>query len=153
VQIPIKPYLVRIYVGSLVFFVLNKLLLRPLVADRPVPAWMDVVLYSSPNLIEAVMGMTTVAVLLLLARERLGRRWAQASDAAVYAATAFLAGTYVLTQEFKLHDLGGRNVYDPLDAVASCVGVGLMWLLFLRCGVLADGPSQAVARVPRRRKD
>ena len=48
----------------------------------------------------------------------------------------------MLTQEFKLHNLGGNNVYDPYDVVASIVGlVGMFWLVS-RFGVLkgASGP-------------
>jgi hypothetical protein len=146
VRIPIRRYLVRLYLASLGFFVLNKLVLRPLLSDAEIPSWLEVVLYSSPNLIEAVMGTTTVAVLLLLARQRLGGRWAEVSDLVVYSVAAVLAGTWVLTQEFKLHDLGGRNVYDPLDAVASAVGVALMWLIFVRFGVLEDESPRSTPR-------
>lgn len=83
--------------------------------------------------------MTTVAVMLLVLRRRVGPVVTWASDGVVYSVAAVLTGTYVLTQEFKLHDLGGRNVFDPWDAVASGIGVVIIWLLFLRWGVLDDG--------------
>ena len=145
-QIPIKRYLIRLYLGALAFFVVNKFVIRALTADAAVPGWLEVVTLSSPNLVEAIVGTTNVAVLLLLARRHLGQRWAAVSDSAVYTTAALLAATFVLTQEFKLHDLGGRNVYDPLDAVASGIGVVAMWLLFHRYGVLKDHPA---GRVPR----
>lgn len=137
-DLPIKSYLFRLYVGALGFFAVNKLIIRPVTSDASVPRWLEVLIYSSPNLVEAVVGMTTVAVLLLLARRRVGRGWSWASDSVIYGLSALLAGSYVLSQEFKLHDLGGRNVFDPLDAAASAVGVVAMWGLFLRYGVLVE---------------
>lgn len=141
-HIPVKPYVVRLYLGALGFFLVNKFVVRPLTLHSALPRWVEVVVYSSPNLMEAIVGMTVIAVLLLLARRRYPRFRAWTSELTVYALTAGLAGTFVLTQEFKLHDLGGRNVYDPWDAVASAVGVVVMWAVFSHFGVLKPVPSR-----------
>lgn len=63
-------------------------------------------------------------------------RFNRIPDLAVYLLATIIAGTYVLTQEFNLHALGGRNVYDPYDAVASLIGLVGMFLLFWRRGVI-----------------
>ena len=34
----------------------------------------------------------------------------------------------MLSQEFGLHALGGENVVDPLDAVASAVGLAVAYV-------------------------
>ena len=135
-RLPIKPYLVRLYLAAFAYFFVNKFLLRPIVTDAQAPRWLDIVVYSSPNLVEAILGMTVVATVLMLGLQRYWRDKALASDTVVYTVAALLVGAYVLTQEFKLHNLGGRNVYDPIDALASGVGVLMMWAIFCRFGVL-----------------
>jgi len=41
----------------------------------------------------------------------------------IYITATILASIYVITQEFKIHDLGGRNIYDPNDVVFSIIGL------------------------------
>lgn len=130
----LKPYVIRVYLGALVVFLVNKFVVRPLTRGVDLNVGVEVFIYSSPNALEAIVGTTNIVVLLLFARARLGRSW---RDASLYTLGALVAAVFVLTQEFRLHDLGGRNVYDPLDAVASVLGVLLMWGLFLRYGVLS----------------
>lgn len=134
----LKPYLIRLYLSSLGVFFLTKLVVRPAIRGWEVPAWIEIVAYSMPNAVEAVVGMTNVAVLILLVRHRYGASWSWLTDRVVWTLTVLIAGTFVLTQEFGVHDLGGNNVTDPWDALASVLGIALMWFLFARFGVAND---------------
>jgi hypothetical protein len=48
-----------------------------------------------------------------------------------------IAGTYVLAQEFKLHSVGGNNVYDFNDVLASILGLVVVYLMLTRFGFIA----------------
>ena len=39
------------------------------------------------------------------------------------------AAVYVILQEFKIHNLGGENVYDPYDVVFSVIGLITAYLI------------------------
>lgn len=43
-----------------------------------------------------------------------------------------LAGIYVITQELKVHNLGGNNVFDPNDVVFSCIGLLIGYMIIIR---------------------
>jgi hypothetical protein len=49
----------------------------------------------------------------------------------VYSIAVLIAGVYVLLQEFKVHDLGGANVFDLYDVVFSCLGLILVYLYLI----------------------
>ena len=91
---------------------------------------------SVPNTFEAIIGMSTVTALLMRAKLHFSPRLERIPNLAIYLLGTVVVGTYVLTQEFKLHDLGGRNVYDPYDVAASILGLVGMFLLFWRYGIL-----------------
>ena len=141
-ELNIKPYLVRLFLGAFIFFVLNKVFLRPLVLENDVPAWLDVFVLSVPNTIESIFGMSLVGGILMVARQRFYGSVGSVTRLAVYLVTLVLVGMYVLTQEFKLHNLGGNNVYDPNDVIASVVGMIVMFVLFVRFGITVEpGPD------------
>ena len=140
----LQPYLRRLYVATFVLFVANKFVLRPFVLESDFGSLWVILVGSLPNACEAVFGVGNAAVLLMLLKQRTSPRWDRVPDLAVYALATLGAGIYVLTQEFKLHNLGGNNVYDPYDVVASIVGlVGMFWLV-TRFGLLdgGDGAGQ-----------
>ena len=90
---------------------------------------------SAPNTFEAIIGMSTVAALLMRAK-LFSPRFRGHPESYDLSLSDGCDGDYVLTQEFKLHDLGGRNVYDPYDVVASIVGLVGTLLCFWRYGFL-----------------
>jgi len=45
-----------------------------------------------------------------------------------------LAAIYILSQELKFHNLGGNNVYDPYDLMASIVGLAITFVVMQRFG-------------------
>ncbi len=90
------------------------------------------ILYSFPNFAEAIIGSMTVAMALLMANERFLNRGL--SPHLIYALSILSAGAYVLSQELKIHNLGGNNIFDPMDVLFSICGLicSLVLLLFLR---------------------
>lgn len=115
--------LARIQALVLILFVLNKFLLRPYVLKGDLPAFAEIFVFSFPNLCEAVIGTITITYIALVLRDKGFPGFANLSDKLLYLGVTLVAGTYVILQEFKIHNLGGRNVYDPYDVLFSIVGL------------------------------
>lgn len=122
-QFRIKPYLKILYLALFIVFILNKTTIRPWVLEHDFPEWMNIFVLSLPNFIEAVLGGITLTAILLLLSKRLARNGRLIPDKAIVIISCLVASTYVITQELKIHNLGGRNVYDPYDLVASVIGL------------------------------
>lgn len=135
-SIRIKTYILRLYLAVFILFIVNKFVLRPFVLDHDFPAFLQIFVLSVPNTFEAIIGMSNVVGLLMAAKLYFSPRFDGIPTLALYLFATVLAGTYVLTQEFKLHNMGGRNTYDPYDVVASIIGIVGMLLVFWRYGVL-----------------
>ena len=65
---------------------------------------------------------------------------AEIKNATIYVIATFLAAIYVILQEFKIHNLGGRNIYDPYDVIFSVLGLiaAYLLLLFLKPRIVAE---------------
>lgn len=131
----LKPYMLRLYFGTLLLFILNKFMIRPFVLARELPEIFTVVVFSLPNACEAIMGLSCVAGILLYFKHRSSSGFGQISDGVVYLIALVLASAYVITQEFNLHHLGGENTYDPYDVVASVLGLLTTYLVISRFGI------------------
>ena len=132
---------------ALVVFVLNKLVLRPWVLERDSAEALVVLVNSLPNFIEAIMGTLLLTVMALQLRTRFRERLGRLNDSSVYLIASALTGLYVVSQELKFHNLGGNNVYDPYDLLASLLGLSLVNMVFHKYGVARE-PSN-----PRSRTD
>jgi len=135
----LRRWVLATYVGLMGVFVANRFVLRPWVVERGGPEGALVVVFSVPNFVEAVMGTLVLTALGLLARARYPDRLGRVSEETVQVGATALAGIYVLTQEFGIHDLGGANVVDPWDAVASVLGLVVALICMRRWGVLRGG--------------
>jgi len=129
------------YVGLMGVFVANRFVLRPWVVERGGPEGALVVVFSVPNFVEAVMGTLVLTALGLLARARYPDRLGRVSEETVQVGASALAGTYVVSQELGLHDLGGANVVDPWDVGASLLGLIVALGCMRRWGVLRGGAA------------
>ena len=138
-ELRLRWYVRVLFVAAFVVFVVNKLVVRPLLGSQVLPEPLMVLTYSVPNFCEAVMGLTIVSGLLLWARLRGFAVLRALGKTSIQWLAIAVASIYVLTQEVGLHSLGGNNVYDPNDIVASLLGLALTAALFLRYGVLDDG--------------
>lgn len=116
----------RVILLVVVLFIANKLYLRPLVLASDTVAWLEVLVLSVPNFFEAICGSLMLMNLGLMAKRydaRIQKSWLLLSVMTV-------ATVYVVTQELKWHNLGGRNVYDPFDLLFSGIGLvaAALWL-------------------------
>ena len=130
----VKPYVIRLYLGSILLFVLVKGAIRPWVLAGDFWVGFDIFVLSFPNFVEAIVGMSNVYGLLLFATHRDGLGMGRRSDPSLLLAAVVLTGAFVLSQEFGLHNLGGNNVTDLYDVAASIVGIGLMAAVFSKFG-------------------
>lgn len=139
----IKPYLPRLYLAVFIIFIINKLGMRSYVLEHEFPNFAKTIVLSLPNMCEAILGMNMVAGLLLATKLHFSSYFEWVSNRLVYLLAMLLTGTYVLTQEYELHNLGGNNVYDPYDVAASIIGLLGMVIVFSRFGVIEKTDSAA----------
>ncbi len=116
-------------------FVVNKLLLRPWITEMEIQGFVVLFSYSLPNFIEAIMGSFIVTGFLTY----YGNSWFRSKTLLELTGVA-VAGIYVVTQELKIHNLGGNNVYDPYDLFASILGLVFSYVIISRFGIL-KGPA------------
>lgn len=101
--------------------------IRSSVLATDAPAFFKLFLLSFPNFCEAIVGILTLTMLgLYLSRGR------GIKTNLIYIAATILAAIYVITQEFKIHNLGGKNIYDPNDVIFSLVGLAVGFILVYR---------------------
>ncbi|MEZ4699180.1 MAG: hypothetical protein R2834_02530 [Rhodothermales bacterium] len=118
--------------------VLVKLIVRPWVLSRDTSPVLEIIALSFPSLIEAIVVLTIVFGLVSAGKAYALPVLRRLSRPVLLALSVVLVGTYVLTQELSPQNLGGANVVDPWDIVASLVGLAVMSLLFARYGMLED---------------
>ncbi|MBX2872408.1 MAG: hypothetical protein KTR30_09920 [Saprospiraceae bacterium] len=107
----------RIQLLIIVVFVIGKAI-RPSILETQAPEFFKIFLLSFPNFCESVIGVLTLTMLGLYANRRL-----KLSNQAIYIIATLLAAVYVITQEFRIHNLGGKNIYDPNDVIFSVIGL------------------------------
>lgn len=115
---------IQIVVGAM--FVFFKAIRSNVLASNP-PEFVQVFLLSFPNFCEGVVGVLTLTMLGLYFNKKL-----KISNEIIYATATILAAIFVITQEMKIHNLGGNNVYDPNDVVFSIVGLFVGFIIIKR---------------------
>jgi hypothetical protein len=88
-----------------------------------VPDFFLIVTYSIPNLVEAIIGTLILTGILLQIRQHFNKKFGSIKDTYIHILAVCIASIYVISQELKFHNLGGNNVYDPYDIVASLIGL------------------------------
>lgn len=119
--------LLRIQLGVIVSFVLVKFLLRPFVLEQRYTGISKIFVLSYPNFCEAIVGTIMLTYLLLIAKATSKRL--KIKEQYLYGIAVLLSATYVVLQELKVHNLGGENVYDPLDVLFSIFGLIFAYIL------------------------
>jgi len=109
-------------------------MLRPWILAQESPQFLRVIAWSLPNFIEAVFGCIIITGLLFIIRLRFPPIFKAFNEKQLYFIAVLLTSIYVLTQEIKWHNLGGRNVYDPNDFIASILGLLFILSIFCRYG-------------------
>ncbi|WP_299312037.1 hypothetical protein [uncultured Aquimarina sp.] len=122
--------LVRIQVFLVILFLVFKFI-RPTVLNSDSPEWIKITLLSLPNFFEAFIGtLILTGIGLYLNLRTLGRK-RQIKRNLIYAMAPIIAGVYAITQELKLHNLGGNNVYDVNDLIFSVIGLIIGYLIVI----------------------
>lgn len=117
--------LLRINLGIIISFIIVKFLLRPYVINNDYPGFVKIFVLSYPNFCEAVVGTILLTFMLLI----LNNRTKKISEQLVYLIAVLLAAVYVILQEFKIHNLGGVNIYDPYDVLFSVIGLVAIYFI------------------------
>ncbi len=133
-QLLIKRTIRLIFLIAFFSFFLNKFALRPWILAQESPQFLKIIVWSLPNFIEAIFGGIIITGLLFLLQMKIPSFLNQLRDKDIYLLAILLAGIYVLTQEVKWHNLGGRNVYDPNDFIASILGLLFIFGVFCKYG-------------------
>jgi hypothetical protein len=134
----IKIYVRIIFWVSFVVFILNKRYLRPWIAKSNLPEAFSIITYSLPNFIEAILGTILVTGIVFQIRKHLN---SNAKDNIIYIISVLLTSIYVISQELKYHNLGGNNVYDPNDLIASILGLIAMLVMFYFFGFIVKSKA------------
>ncbi|WP_299106399.1 hypothetical protein [uncultured Tenacibaculum sp.] len=122
--------LARIQILFIVLFAFFKFI-RPPVLKSNAFDWIKIALLSLPNFFEGVIGVLTLTAMLLYLNSRFLTKKQQVKEFLVYGIALILAGIYVITQEFKIHNLGGENVYDKNDVIFSIIGLTVGYLIIV----------------------
>ena len=138
-EMPIKSYIRYLYGLALLVFILNKFFFRPWVLETNQAEVLQILVLSLPNFIEGLMGSILLTGLLSLAKYREVKPFRELKDAYIYLLAVGMATLYVTTQEMKWHNLGGNNVYDPNDVIASILGLGTAFWVLQRFGYVNHG--------------
>jgi hypothetical protein len=108
-------------------------MLRPFVLDNDLDGFTNVFVLSFPNLCEAILGTLLLTNIALVVNTKWFKEY-RIKTFFIYPTVVLLAAIYVITQELKIHNLGGRNVYDLNDVLFSIIGLflALVYLLIKR---------------------
>jgi len=126
-EITIKKYVRYLFGVAILVFFLNKFLLRPWVLKNEMLEFFQIIVLSIPNLIEAIVGTLLLTGILLQLKHRFNEKIGHIKDEYLYLVAVSLAAVYSVSQEFKFHNFGGNNVYDPYDVIASFIGLGMTY--------------------------
>ncbi|MEP3479228.1 MAG: hypothetical protein ABJZ55_08280 [Fuerstiella sp.] len=115
----------RIMLGVIMIYLFNKFALRPHVLNNQLSGLIKTIAFSLPNFCEAVCGTILLTNIALVANTRLLSPQHRFGLSTIYFTTTSSAAVYVILQELKIHNLGGRNVYDVHDLEFSVIGLTL----------------------------
>lgn len=120
-----------IHWGVTISFVIVKAVMRPLVLESNSLELLQIFVLSYPNFCEAIIGSFVLVVMVKFINEQWLNKKYRISDKGTNILSLSLAAIYVITQELKIHNLGGQNVYDPFDILFSLIGLLIAYLLLM----------------------
>ncbi len=138
----LRKQIIYIFLGAFVLFVLNKFVFRPYILAGDFPSVIRHLVLSFPNFAEAVMGMLVVTGILFRAKQYRNKIFKKIESGKVYLVAALFTALYTLSQELRFHNLGGNNIYDPYDLVASILGIVTIYLYLNRTGFVNSVPEE-----------
>ena len=117
--------LIRIVMIVVILFILNKIYIRPIIIAGEYPSIMKIFVLSIPNFYEAVCGSFMLTVLGITLNMKVIPQAKRISENSILSIAITFSSIYVITQELKIHNIGGRNVYDPYDLIFSIAGISV----------------------------
>lgn len=123
--------ILRIMIFVIAAFLFNKFALRPYVLEHHFPEFVNIFVLSFPNLCEAILGTLLLTNIGLVFTTKFLHADTKIKGAVLYSIVVLVAAVYVILQELKIHNLGGRNVYDPFDVLFSIIGLIITYLFLL----------------------
>ncbi len=137
-ELRVKKYIRYLFGIALLVFGLNKFILRPWLLEHDAPNFFLILTFSIPNFVEAIVGTVVLTGIFLRIRNSLSDKIASVKDVYIHILAVSTAALYVITQELKIHNLGGNNIYDPNDLIASIIGLVLTFGLIQVFGFIED---------------
>ncbi|MGI9549985.1 MAG: hypothetical protein ACR2MT_02200 [Aurantibacter sp.] len=132
-EMTVKKYIRYLFGTVFILFILNKFYLRPWVLENELPELFQIFVFSIPNLIEAILGTIILTGILLQLRQYSNKK---IKDSSIYLIAVGISSLYVISQELKFHNLGGNNVYDPYDLIASIIGLLMTFMIIRKFGFI-----------------
>jgi uncharacterized membrane protein YadS len=121
--------LVRLQIVLVVLFIFFKAI-RPSALNSDSPEQFKTMLLSLPNFFESVIGTLLLTAIGLVLNSKLNAA-RQVRPQIVYIVAVAAGGVYVVTQELKIHNIGGENVYDQNDVIYSLIGLVSAYLMII----------------------
>lgn len=84
------------------------------------------------------MGTLVLTGIFMRARNHFNNKLGAVKDIYVHILAVSAAALYVITQELKIHNLGGNNIYDPNDLIASIIGLIFTFVVIQLFGFTKD---------------
>lgn len=122
------------WINFLLFFVL-KIWFRPWVREQEGLEFLKVFANSFPNFVEAYLGTFTITAFFLIAKIKNYSWFKTLKNRVIYLFSTALAAIFVITQEMKFHNLGGVNIYDFNDVIASVIGLVFIFSMLNLYGI------------------
>ena len=120
--------LARIQMVFILLFAFFKFI-RPTVLDSNASEIFKIILLSLPNFFEGVIGTLVLTAIGLYLNARVLTK--QIKRQLIYIMATILAAIYVITQELKIHNLGGNNVFDINDIIFSIIGLAVGFTMIM----------------------
>lgn len=146
-EIPIKKHIRYLFGIAFLVFILNKLYLRSWILENSTKDIFVTITYSKPNLIEAIIGTLILTGILFHVRLYFYKKFGSIKDTSIHLLAVSIASIYVISQELKFHNLGGNNVYDPYDIVASVIGLVAVFVIIQLFGFIDVEKNDAMNKV------
>lgn len=125
----------NLYAANFVLFFILKIWFRPWIREQEGFEYLKIIANSFPNFVEAYLGTFTIATFLIIGRLK-NLSWIKnLSDFTIYTTSTILAAIFVITQEMKFHNLGGENIYDFNDVIASIIGLIVIFTMLNLYGI------------------
>ena len=138
-EIPIKKYVIYLFGIAISVFIINKLYFRSWVLKNDLPEFIRIATYSIPNLIEALILTLVLTGILLQIRLNFKKKFGSIKILSIYLLASGIAAVYVISQELKFHNIGGNNVSDTYDLVASVIGLIGTFVILQVFGFIEEG--------------